>query len=120
MSLTQEEIDGLSPGIRDAVLWFNEQGWETCDSGDGSNHAQGMECANEFSHVDIVSTRNEVIDLADEIQNRMVNLEAYGLQVEAAYWARTATAIVTVCDLEKSGDFSRLSPAAPGPSRSAL
>jgi len=44
-------IAGLSPNIRNVVVWLNDNGFDTCDSGDGSNHAAGMEGALEFPHV---------------------------------------------------------------------
>lgn len=49
--MTNEEIQGLSPEVRDLVVWLNEQGFETTDSGDGSNFKAGMEGALSFPHV---------------------------------------------------------------------
>ena len=45
--MDQETINELSPEIKELVVWLNERGFETTDSGDGSNHAEGMECASE-------------------------------------------------------------------------
>lgn len=45
MILKQEVIDKLSPGVRDLVIYLNHCGFETTDSGDGSNYADGMEGA---------------------------------------------------------------------------
>jgi len=44
-TLSDEETAKLSPGVRDLVVWLNEQGFVTCDSGDGSNYEMGMGCA---------------------------------------------------------------------------
>jgi hypothetical protein len=35
MSLSQDVIDALDPGIRDLVVRLNKLGFDTCDSGDG-------------------------------------------------------------------------------------
>lgn len=43
--MSPEVVKKLSPDIRDLVVWLNAQGFETTDSGDGSNYAAGMECA---------------------------------------------------------------------------
>ena len=44
----------LSPGVADLVLSLNRAGLITSDSGDGSNHAAGMECALPLPHVFII------------------------------------------------------------------
>lgn len=63
MLLSKEVIDGLSPGVRDLVVYLNnELEYPTTDSGDGSNHAAGMECAPPFPMVAMdVSDRDQVI-----------------------------------------------------------
>lgn len=45
------DYDAISPGVRDLVRELNELGYTTTDSGDGSNHAAGMECALPYRHV---------------------------------------------------------------------
>lgn len=52
--MTSEDNADLSPGIRDLVVWLNEQGFRTTDSGDGSNHDAGMGCAVDFPMVAIL------------------------------------------------------------------
>lgn len=46
--------DGISPGVRHLVTWLMERGFVTTDSGDGSNHAAGMECALPYANVFMV------------------------------------------------------------------
>lgn len=41
----------VSPGIQYAVRRMRDWGYQTTDSGDGSNFEAGMECALEFPHV---------------------------------------------------------------------
>lgn len=43
--------DDVSPGVRHLVDLLNAAGYETTDSGDGSNHAAGMGCALPYRHV---------------------------------------------------------------------
>lgn len=49
--ITPEELAEVSPGVRELVRRLNECGFTTCDSGDGSNFAAGMECADPVAHV---------------------------------------------------------------------
>jgi hypothetical protein len=44
-TLSDDTVMGLSSGIRSLVVWLDRQGFNTTDSGDGSNHAAGMEGA---------------------------------------------------------------------------
>lgn len=57
--LEADLIDSLSPGIRETVTFMRRLGFETTDSGDGSNHAAGMECALDFPHVFAVIPRHQ-------------------------------------------------------------
>lgn len=41
----------ISPGVRDLVMWLRSLGYDTIDSGDGSNHDAGMGCALPYKHV---------------------------------------------------------------------
>lgn len=43
--------DGLAEGIKWLVIALRAAGFHTCDSGDGSAHKAGMECALPFRHV---------------------------------------------------------------------
>ena len=62
MSVNYEEI---SPGVRDLVREINEDlGFETCDSGDGSNFEAGMSCAIPVRHVFMSFPNKEETDKA--------------------------------------------------------
>lgn len=50
----------ISPGVRDLVLWLNKEGYETTDSGDGTHHGEGMECAVPFPMIAIKAGKYEV------------------------------------------------------------
>lgn len=54
MTPAASELTDLSPGIARTVLWLRAQGFDTCDSGDGSNAAAGMECALPFANVSMI------------------------------------------------------------------
>jgi hypothetical protein len=51
--MNTELVRELSPGVKSLVVWLNEHGFETCDSGDGTNHAAGMGCAVPFPMIAI-------------------------------------------------------------------
>jgi len=61
------DYDQISPGVRDLVRELRGRGFETTDSGDGSNHAAGMECALPFRHVAIVTTIQDMEDVVAEL-----------------------------------------------------
>jgi len=79
--LSQEVIDGLSPGIRDLVIMLNEAGFETTDSGDGSNHAQGMACAPEHPMVAILVRPEGMVSESRRLKSL---IEQHGLNFEEA------------------------------------
>ena len=59
------DLEGISPGVRDLVKDLTERGFVTTDSGDGTNHAEGMECALPFRHVyGIIPDGESLIDFA--------------------------------------------------------
>lgn len=43
--------DTLDPGIRSAVKFLHDNGFDTADSGDGETKVGEMECALEFAHI---------------------------------------------------------------------
>ena len=55
----------INPGIRKTVAWLNENGFETCDSGDGSEH--DFECDRAFAYVVIASTPAKLAEDADRL-----------------------------------------------------
>ena len=56
------DTEELSPGVRNLVIWLNENGHETTDSGDGSNYKEGMEGAMPIPMVIIHTTKEDMID----------------------------------------------------------
>lgn len=72
MKLSEAEAAGLSPGIRDLVIALNEAGFDTTDSGDGSNWKEGMLCALPYRHVAILVPHGEsAFDHACEVREWM-------------------------------------------------
>lgn len=65
--LTDEEVTSLSPGIRDLVLALRDAGFNTTDSGDGSNYVNGMDCALPFSMVAMTVTKGSMVSEADRL-----------------------------------------------------
>lgn len=52
--MTPFDYSKICPGVRDLVRRLRAAGFDTCDSGDGSHHAAGMECAREYPHVTMI------------------------------------------------------------------
>lgn len=107
MGMTEEAIQALNPGIRETVLWFNEMGYQTCDSGDGETH--DFECDRGEPYVVIrVHDTEKLISCADDIKSaleaRGIVVAPYGnghVSVEASYDASDKMGFINVtgiCD----------------------
>lgn len=85
--LDAEQVSHLSPGIRDLVLALRAAGFNTTDSGDGSNHEQGMACAVPFRMVAITCHPADLASTADRLavwlQDNPLDWPVY--RVEATY-----------------------------------
>lgn len=69
MKINYEE---LCPGIRRTVQWFNQQGFETTDSGDGVSN-QGMECASEWPNVVVACHPDKLITTTEDVYKALVD-----------------------------------------------
>ena len=103
--LTQDVIDNLSPGICGAVLWLRQRGWETTDSGDGTNYAQGMEGALPCPMVVVHTIPFVLRETADAILADLrgalgdgVGDGPDGLLIEATYFPSSGRAIILVTE----------------------
>jgi len=106
MKLDKKIMEELSPGIKDFVVWLNDNGFDTIDSGDGSNHEDGMECAVEFPMVAIqVMDKNKLISEADrliELIDKLDKPDTNRVVIEASYLQGNMCMIV-VLDPEDTG-----------------
>jgi len=75
MLLKTAVIEDLCSGVRELVVWLNKRGFDTCDSGDGTQ-AEDMECAVAFPMIAILSDPDQM--MSESIRLRM-ELEALGL-----------------------------------------
>lgn len=78
--MSELDITTISPGVRDLVAALRDAGLHTTDSGDGSNHAAGMECALPFPHVFIMCHAGAEQKTIDVIKRVIAN------QPEIADW----------------------------------
>ena len=69
----------LSPGVRELVVWLNRHGFKTTDSGDGSNHAAGMEGA---MPCPMVAITTEPYRLVTDTQLLFRMLREHGVQFD--------------------------------------
>lgn len=60
------DINELDPGIRDTVAFLRDNGFETCDSGDGSK-ADDMACALPVANVAIIVPADKLVSEADRL-----------------------------------------------------
>lgn len=122
VELDQDEINALSPGIRGAVLWLRKNGFETTDSGDGSNYGQGMECAVPYPMIAIVVSKADLLDEADRLAE-LLSKEGLPLQwtntkgktqpedavqVQATYDAGDNSCLIIVSEFGEKGYLARL------------
>ena len=83
----------ICPGARDLVKRLHELGLETTDSGDGSNHAEGMEGALPFVHAagPVPDWKWGLVEFADWLQERLK-----GYVVDVSYHPSSGHKIYTV------------------------
>lgn len=79
-TMSVEDREGLSPGIRLLVEGLNAVGYHTCDSGDGSNWEAGMGCALPYRHVMVIPAPWQ--DTAEEVLRIRRYLVWLGLEHE--------------------------------------
>jgi len=108
--LTKMTIANLNPEIRDLVVWLNEMGYETTDSGDGTNHTNGMEGALEFPHIAVLFNPNQsrwqnailqARDLHKELKERGIKFGYLDKDpiIELHYNPEDDTALIMVCNV---------------------
>ena len=69
--LEQRIVSELDPGIRALVVWLNEMGYRTCDSGDGGKYGK-MEGAMPFPNVAMTSTPARMIEDAQLLRTLLI------------------------------------------------
>lgn len=80
------DYDELSPGISGMVRWLRkEHGYRTTDSGDGSNHARGMEGAMPVPMVAIVLDDPALLSFEADVLNARLVDQGIVAEVEASY-----------------------------------
>lgn len=79
--MTDIDLEGLDPGIRQTVQFLRNNGFETTDSGDGKSkfHGEECECALPFPNVAIQTEPDQLIHDADRLRGL---LEAHGISIE--------------------------------------
>lgn len=111
-ALSPEVIEGLSPGIRDAVLWFRSYGFNTTDSGDGSNYAAGMEGALPYPMIAIRTTASFLIHDCCLIRSLLYRLgiPSADVVVEGSYNPDDWVAMILVSEPNGTTYLRRLKP----------
>lgn len=69
--LPKEVVDSLSPGVKGLVIWLNEQGFNTCDSGDGGRSRHGKGSSLPYPMVAILSTPERLIEDARRLRRSL-------------------------------------------------
>lgn len=96
----------LSPNIRLTVNYFHVMGYETTDSGDGSNYKNGMECAIPEPMVVIkVSTKEDLLSDATYIFENMCddfgeNKVRKHVSIDASYSPIDEVAVIIIVGMD--------------------
>ena len=101
-------IDGVSPGIRSAVEFLWNKGWQTVDSGDGSNFAAGMEGAIPYDHVAIRIDPQHIISETQRLVRELEEAGAPNVMVEATFFPRENIVILLISDPESTEQLRQL------------
>lgn len=75
----------ISPGVRDIVRFLRGCGYNTTDSGDGSNYADGMGGALPFRHVMGTFVSGCLKEFADTMKSVLESGGFSGYRVEVSY-----------------------------------
>lgn len=95
------DYDQISHGVRALVRQLNEWGFETTDSGGGSNYVAAMECAVDFPMVTIrVSRPSQLITQAHAVWHMLERAGVPMGKPDAAGNARTVEATYNPADTE--------------------
>lgn len=99
-------LENVSPGVKDLVWWLRMNGFETTDSGDGSNHEDGMEGALPFPMVSMTVTPEvlviESVRLRDLLAKRGVILQPTGSElpsIQASYDPSDSVAVIMLINV---------------------
>jgi len=111
ISSVEKIIDQVSPNLQSAVRFLWNHGFETTDSGDGTNFENGMEGAIPYDHVAIQMQDNMLSKIPHRTEELQVLLDRNGcgsILVEATYFPRERICIILVSDPEKTGQLRNL------------
>jgi hypothetical protein len=88
----------LNPAIRSLVQLLRTRGFDTTDSGDGTNAAEGMEGALEFPHVHCVVSPDQLVSEAHRMANVLAEagIVANEGTIQATYDPANRGAILSV------------------------
>jgi hypothetical protein len=82
--LEKIDLSKLNPGIRNAVAWFRANGFDTCDSGDGSTHEFDCDLVEPYVHVTL--DRDTALDETDRLAFLLENvLPGANLEIQMTY-----------------------------------
>ena len=106
-TLDQKTINSLKEKVRDLVIWLNQEGFHTIDSGDGSDYLRGMEGAIEEPMVAIsvephllISKSNRLVMLLQEMG---ISISPIGTEfsptIEASYDPTNGLAVIILTNV---------------------
>jgi len=95
----------LPEGVREFVLWLQRLGWNTTDSGDGTNYLNGMEGALPYDHVVITTQPGELVWDADRLKGQLeaAEIDLSSVLIEANYSPLDGIALIIISDPDHSG-----------------
>lgn len=100
----------LNPGIKNTVRWLNDNGFDTCDSGDGATHDFG--CDRVVGYVVCPVSPGWLIEGADELRRLVLsrgvevteqNEEGTAVCIQATYCPASKTAFLDLSGVSDAG-----------------
>lgn len=101
-------INDVSPGIRAAVTALWNAGFETVDSGDGSNFMAGMDGALDHDHVFIQTSPTALVSESHRLVELIGRTVSEQLRIECSYDPMDGVAIIAVTDPDLTGTLRRI------------
>lgn len=102
------DLNKLNPGIKNAVSFFRHRGYETTDSGDGTNFNNGMEGSLPYDHVAITVQNSILIEAATHIQDLLLRNQCNNVLVEATYFPKEKISVILISDPDQTFELRKL------------
>lgn len=96
----------ISPHLKDCIEYLWSLGYQTTDSGDGSNYAEGMEGSLPFDHIVIqYDDCRYILNKAHELFADFKRRNLYDIHFEVSYSPNDGLSFIFLSDINNTGQL---------------